>query len=191
MEAGGAATWRRCLERTSSRRSPEIIASAIFATVSLISAWPSECAWLQADGDTWKTGCAIWPSGWSSRRRTTDSMRCARNLPPAGWWSRETDQLQRGYILITGGAGFIGTNVARSYLGEDQPVHIFDNLSRPGVEQNITELQRELSGTGSFHARRRSRRRRGQKRCKYRERRLSSRGASRRDHQPGRSVGRS
>jgi CDP-paratose 2-epimerase len=45
------------------------------------------------------------------------------------------------YVLITGGAGFVGTNVALSYLKENQPVHILDNLSRPGVEANIAELQ--------------------------------------------------
>lgn len=54
--------------------------------------------------------------------------------------------MQNGYILITGGAGFIGTNIARSYLGENQPVHIFDNLSRPGVEKNVRELQRLFAG---------------------------------------------
>ncbi len=54
--------------------------------------------------------------------------------------------MQRGYVLITGGAGFIGTNIARSYLEEDQPVHIFDNLSRPGVEQNVAELQQRYPG---------------------------------------------
>lgn len=48
--------------------------------------------------------------------------------------------MQSPYILITGGAGFIGTNLARSYLAKGQPVHIFDNLSRPGVEQNVAEL---------------------------------------------------
>ena len=58
--------------------------------------------------------------------------------------------MQPGYILITGGAGFIGTNVARAYLREDQPVHIFDNLSRPGVEQNISDLQREFPGRVQF-----------------------------------------
>src|SRR5581483_7297202 len=46
------------------------------------------------------------------------------------------------YILITGGAGFIGTNIARSYLARDEPVHIFDNLSRAGTDRNIAELQR-------------------------------------------------
>lgn len=54
--------------------------------------------------------------------------------------------MQRGYILITGGAGFIGTNVARGYLREGQPVHILDNLSRPGVEQNLLDLQQDFGG---------------------------------------------
>ena len=49
--------------------------------------------------------------------------------------------MRRRSILITGGAGFIGTNLATSYLAEGQPVHIFDSLARPGVEQNIAEMQ--------------------------------------------------
>ncbi len=58
--------------------------------------------------------------------------------------------MERPHILITGGAGFIGTNVARRYLAENQPVHIFDNLSRSGVGQNITELQRDFPGRLQF-----------------------------------------
>ncbi len=58
--------------------------------------------------------------------------------------------MENRYILITGGAGFIGTNVARSYLAEDQPVHIFDNLSRPGVERNIGDLLKEFPGRVLF-----------------------------------------
>lgn len=54
------------------------------------------------------------------------------------------------YILITGGAGFIGTNVARSYLREDQPVHIFDNLDRSGVKHNVRELQQKFPGRVLF-----------------------------------------
>ncbi len=54
--------------------------------------------------------------------------------------------MERAYILITGGAGFIGTNIARRYLGEDQPVLIFDNLSRAGVEKNVAELQHDFPG---------------------------------------------
>jgi len=40
-------------------------------------------------------------------------------------------------VLITGGAGFIGTNVAHRLLSAGQDVLIFDNLSRPGVEHNL------------------------------------------------------
>jgi len=58
--------------------------------------------------------------------------------------------VERPYILITGGAGFIGTNIARRYLAENQPVHIFDNLGRSGVEQNVAELQRSYPGRVQF-----------------------------------------
>ncbi len=58
--------------------------------------------------------------------------------------------MQRDYILITGGAGFIGTNIARFYLQKDQAVHIFDNLSRPGVDQNLAELQDQYARRISF-----------------------------------------
>jgi len=43
-------------------------------------------------------------------------------------------------VLITGGAGFIGTNVAHRLLCTGHDVLIFDNLSRPGVEQNVQWL---------------------------------------------------
>jgi CDP-paratose 2-epimerase len=43
-------------------------------------------------------------------------------------------------VLITGGAGFIGTNLAHRLLTEGQPVLVFDSLARPGVEQNLRWL---------------------------------------------------
>jgi CDP-paratose 2-epimerase len=46
-------------------------------------------------------------------------------------------------VLITGGAGFIGTNLAHRLLGVGRTVLLFDNLSRPGVEQNLEWLRRE------------------------------------------------
>lgn len=49
-----------------------------------------------------------------------------------------------GPVLITGGAGFIGSNLAQSFLLEGRPVTVFDNLSRPGVERNLDWLR----GTG-------------------------------------------
>jgi CDP-paratose 2-epimerase len=43
-------------------------------------------------------------------------------------------------VLITGGAGFVGTNVAHRLLTMGVPVTVFDNLSRPGVERNLRWL---------------------------------------------------
>ena len=42
---------------------------------------------------------------------------------------------------ITGGAGFIGTNVAARLVESGRRVRIFDNLSRRGVEQNLLWLR--------------------------------------------------
>ncbi len=42
-------------------------------------------------------------------------------------------------ILITGGAGFIGTNTCLEALSQGFKVIAFDNLIRPGVESNILE----------------------------------------------------
>jgi CDP-paratose 2-epimerase len=46
-------------------------------------------------------------------------------------------------ILITGGAGFIGTNLADRLLREGADVRILDSLSRPGTEDNLKWLRRE------------------------------------------------
>ncbi|HYF63073.1 MAG TPA: NAD-dependent epimerase/dehydratase family protein [Herpetosiphonaceae bacterium] len=46
--------------------------------------------------------------------------------------------------LITGGAGFVGTNVAWRLLEMGRPVLLFDNLSRPGVERNLAALRRRF-----------------------------------------------
>jgi CDP-paratose 2-epimerase len=43
-------------------------------------------------------------------------------------------------VLITGGAGFIGTNLAHRLLSNGERVLILDNLSRPGVERNLRWL---------------------------------------------------
>jgi CDP-paratose 2-epimerase len=42
--------------------------------------------------------------------------------------------------VITGGAGFIGTNVASRLVEDGMPVVVLDNLSRPGVERNLNWL---------------------------------------------------
>jgi CDP-paratose 2-epimerase len=43
--------------------------------------------------------------------------------------------------LITGGAGFIGTNLAARLLESGRRVRIFDNLSRTGVDKNLQWLR--------------------------------------------------
>ena len=50
-------------------------------------------------------------------------------------WSRPAQA-----VLITGGAGFIGTNLAHRLLEQGERVLVLDNLSRPGVERNLRWL---------------------------------------------------
>ena len=47
------------------------------------------------------------------------------------------------YTLITGGAGFIGTNLASHFLSEGKRVMVYDSLFRDGVEENLKWLKQE------------------------------------------------
>jgi len=47
---------------------------------------------------------------------------------------------QGGGILITGGAGFLGTNIADKFASLGEEVVIFDNLSRAHVRENLAWL---------------------------------------------------
>jgi len=53
---------------------------------------------------------------------------------------RTIDEHTEPYTLITGGAGFVGTNVAKRLLEQGKRVLVFDSLSRDGVEQNLKWL---------------------------------------------------
>ena len=44
-------------------------------------------------------------------------------------------------VLITGGAGFIGSNLADRLASEGCDVLVFDALARPGVERNLAWLE--------------------------------------------------
>src|SRR6476661_512897 len=48
---------------------------------------------------------------------------------------------KKNYTLITGGAGFVGVNLADRLLSEGRSVMVFDNLSRAGVQRNLDWLK--------------------------------------------------
>jgi CDP-paratose 2-epimerase len=56
--------------------------------------------------------------------------------------------MTRNY-LITGGAGFIGSNYAQRLIQRGEQVTIFDNLSRAGAQRNLAWLQKEF-GKNAF-----------------------------------------
>ena len=73
----------------------------------------------------------IWQSGG------LESVRQSRDWAhPVGWLSARDD-----VVLVTGGAGFIGTNLVDRLIREGRPVRVIDNLSRPGVEKNLEWLR--------------------------------------------------
>lgn len=45
------------------------------------------------------------------------------------------------YVLVIGGAGFIGSNLAHRLMSEGKRVLVFDSLVRPGVDQNLQWLR--------------------------------------------------
>jgi len=53
-------------------------------------------------------------------------------------------------VLITGGVGFIGTNLADRLLRDGHDVVLFDNLGRAGVEQNLEWLQAQHGSRAQF-----------------------------------------
>jgi CDP-paratose 2-epimerase len=46
----------------------------------------------------------------------------------------------RGHAVVTGGAGFVGTNVTSRLVEDGSEVVVLDDLSRPGVRRNLTWL---------------------------------------------------
>jgi len=47
------------------------------------------------------------------------------------------------HVLITGGSGFVGANLANRLLTDGEHVLLYDNLTRAGVEQNYEWLRQE------------------------------------------------
>lgn len=73
--------------------------------------------------------CRLLEQGGVARARTL-----AEGAPAVRGASR------RGYALVTGGAGFVGANIADAMAADGETVVLYDNLSRPGVEDNLAWL---------------------------------------------------
>ena len=58
----------------------------------------------------------------------------------------KTNGSERDRVLVTGGAGFVGSNLVDRLASEGRRVRILDSLVRPGVEQNERWLNRRHRG---------------------------------------------
>jgi CDP-paratose 2-epimerase len=56
-----------------------------------------------------------------------------------------------GPVLITGGAGFVGTNLAHRLLRAGRQIRIYDNLSRSGAKENLHWLRAVHGSRLQFH----------------------------------------
>ena len=59
---------------------------------------------------------------------------------------RSADTSDRRPVLVTGGAGFIGSNLANRLAGAGHSVIVYDALARAGVERNLTWLEERHGG---------------------------------------------
>ena len=63
---------------------------------------------------------------------------------------RELSSPKRGKALITGGCGFIGSNLADAILARGGQVVLFDSLIRPGSDRNLARLRAAYGSRVTF-----------------------------------------
>jgi CDP-paratose 2-epimerase len=69
---------------------------------------------------------------------SSEGRRASGGNPPKGCLSPARSQR---VALVTGGAGFVGTNLAHRLLRDGARVRVLDSLARPGVERNLRWLR--------------------------------------------------
>src|ERR1700682_2722898 len=86
----------------------------------------------------WPPSIRSWPGTSRASRRcgrvAITSSACIAETPP------ERRIVVPTRVLVTGGAGFIGSNVSDGFLRAGARVTIFDNFSRPGAQANARWL---------------------------------------------------
>lgn len=82
--------------------------------------------------------------------RRTRPTQAGKPAPATGLAPTPSPDRARRPAMITGGAGFIGSNLADRLLCHGRSVVIFDDLSRPGVEHNLDWL-RTRHGRSHLH----------------------------------------
>ncbi|HET7587123.1 MAG TPA: NAD-dependent epimerase/dehydratase family protein [Gammaproteobacteria bacterium] len=89
--------------------------------------------------------------------RGLDGVRAMAKWPAAGAATtapapvRARPETQaRPPVLVTGGAGFVGTNLTARLVAEGRQVRVLDNLSRPGVEKNLEWLRQRCGSAIEF-----------------------------------------
>jgi hypothetical protein len=127
--------------------------------------------------------------GRSSRRRTAWRRRGRSSKPGAGGMNAAPPIRSRKPLLVTGGAGFIGSNLADRLAQDGHDVLVFDALARPGVEANLEWLRRRHPARITAKSPISATATRGRGGARSARRRLPPGGPGRGDHQPGRPAG--
>jgi CDP-paratose 2-epimerase len=71
-----------------------------------------------------------------------DTLRAAEERPPR--------KPRKRHAVVTGGAGFIGTNLTSRLVEDGHRVVVVDNLARPGAEQNLCWLKHMYGDAVAF-----------------------------------------
>ena len=101
-------------------------------------------------------------AGGAARARGAGSRRMTSVATPM----RRAGRPAPAPVLVTGGAGFIGSNLADRFAREGHDVLVFDALARPGVERNLAWLEAASSRADHGRHRRRPRRDEPRRRCR-------------------------